>query len=85
MNAEAPPRARPPAERSRGWCDAQSSMSGDLSDLATMLAERINRPVAINDPTMRLLTHTPHHGPVDPVRMQSILHPRGSRVRLGHL
>ena len=51
-------------------------MITDLFNIATALAEQIGRPVAIDDPTMRLLAHTPHHGPVDPVRMQSILHLR---------
>lgn len=54
-------------------------MQTELSAVAASLADQIDRPVAIDDPTMRLLTHTPHHGPVDPVRMQSILHLRAHR------
>lgn len=48
----------------------------ELDELAQSLAERIGRAVAIDDPTLRLLVHTPHHGHVDEVRMQSIMNLR---------
>lgn len=51
-------------------------MLADLDAIAQTLAERVHRAVAIDDPSLRLLAHTPHHGPVDETRRQSIMHLR---------
>ncbi len=51
-------------------------MLAQLDGLAHSLAARIHRTVAVDDPTLRLLVHTPHHGPIDQTRMESILHLR---------
>jgi sugar diacid utilization regulator len=48
-------------------------MSGELQGLARALASRVRRPVAIDDPKMGLLAHTPHDGQVDEARLESIL------------
>lgn len=48
----------------------------DLDAIAQALAKRVHRAVAIDDPSLRLLAHTPHHGPVDETRRQSIMHLR---------
>ncbi len=51
-------------------------MLADLDAIAHALAQRVHRAVAIDDPSLRLLAHTPHHGPVDETRRQSIMHLR---------
>jgi sugar diacid utilization regulator len=48
-------------------------VAGELQELAQALAGRLRRPVAFDDPRMRLLAHTPHEGPVDEARLDSIL------------
>lgn len=48
-------------------------MAAELQSLAEALATRLHRAVAIDDPRMRLLAHTPHDGPVDAARLDSIL------------
>lgn len=45
----------------------------DLQQLTDRLGELLSRSVAIDDPTMRLLTYSPHHGVVDQQRLNSIL------------
>ncbi len=67
----------PPAVRwLPGAVGQNCQVLAELDELAQALAQRVQRAVAIDDPTMRLLVHTPHHGPVDQTRMQSILHLR---------
>ena len=48
-------------------------MAAELQALAQGLAARLQRAVAIDDPRMHLLAHTPHDGPVDAARLDSIL------------
>lgn len=48
-------------------------MLSDLQAFAEALAARLNRAVAIDDPQLHLLVHTPHHGVVDAMRTRSIL------------
>ncbi len=50
-------------------------MREQLQLVADSLAGRLRRSVAIDDPQLRLLVHTPHHGEmVDRHRAQSIMH-----------
>ncbi|WP_109471886.1 PucR family transcriptional regulator [Ornithinimicrobium cavernae] len=51
-------------------------MLADLDGIAQSLARRVSRAVAIDDPSLRLLVHTPHHGSVDECRRQSIMYLR---------
>lgn len=48
-------------------------MQQELQAMAQSLATRLGCAVAIDDPQMRLLAHTPHDGPVDEARLDSIL------------
>lgn len=45
----------------------------DLQDLVDSLADRLERPVAVDDRQLRLLAYSSHGGPVDPIRTASIL------------
>jgi hypothetical protein len=48
-------------------------MLAELQTLATALATRLDRAVAIDDPELRLLVHTPHHGELDQARLDSLV------------
>lgn len=60
-------------------------MLSDLQALAEALAARLERAVAIDDPRMRLLVHTPHHGQVDPARTRSILERQADDAAVAHV
>lgn len=45
----------------------------DLQRIAEQLAARLGRAVAIDDPQMHLLAHTPHREPIDDSRVESIM------------
>lgn len=49
-------------------------MTAKLQQVADSLASSLQRDVAIDDPAMRLIAHSPHFGPVDHVRQESIMH-----------
>lgn len=53
-----------------------ASGTGELQRLTDRLGEQLSRSVAIDDPALRLLTHSPHHGAVDQQRLNAILHRR---------
>ena len=44
-----------------------------IQEVVDGLAVRLGRPTAIDDPDFRLLFHSPQHGPLDEVRVRSIL------------
>lgn len=46
----------------------------DLQRLTDRVGEQLSRSVAIDDPQMRLQSHSPHFGAVDDQRLASILH-----------
>lgn len=46
----------------------------DLQRLTDRVGEQLARSVAIDDPQMRLQSHSPHYGAVDDQRLASILH-----------
>lgn len=48
-------------------------MSTQLQEIVDTLAAQIDHAVAIDDPHFRLVVHSPHHEPVDDVRMGSIM------------
>ena len=47
--------------------------STELQRIVDSLGERLQRSVAVDDRKMRLQAYSPHFGPVDPVRLGSIL------------
>jgi sugar diacid utilization regulator len=49
-------------------------MSSPLQGIAEALGKRVQRAVAVDDPRMRLQVYSPHYGPVDDTRLESILH-----------
>lgn len=50
-------------------------MLSELQAIADALSQRLGRSVALDDPSLRLLVHTPHQGgEVDQVRRDAILH-----------
>ncbi|TDD30012.1 hypothetical protein E1218_02490 [Kribbella turkmenica] len=51
-------------------------MSVQLQSIVEKLAAQLNRAVAIDDPHLRLLAHSPHDEPVDQVRIDSVMHRR---------
>jgi hypothetical protein len=59
--------------------------TADLQQIATTLADQIDRPVDIDDAHLRLLAHSPHHADVDAVRLRSILQRHPPREVVGHL
>ncbi|MDI6413642.1 PucR family transcriptional regulator [Streptomyces albus] len=48
-------------------------MSTQLQDIVDTLATQLKRAVAIDDPRLHLLAHSPHREPVDKVRLASIM------------
>ncbi len=60
-------------------------MRDELRTVAEGLAARLGRPVAIDDPQMRLLAHTAHRGKVDQVRISSVLNLEAPADTIGHL
>ena len=44
-----------------------------LQEIVDRFAEHIGRPVTLNDSQLRLIAYSAHDGPVDPVRLTSIL------------
>ncbi|GHJ33106.1 hypothetical protein TPA0910_75390 [Streptomyces hygroscopicus subsp. sporocinereus] len=48
-------------------------MSSQLQDTVDTLAKQLQRAVAIDDPQLHLLAHSPHREPVDKVRLASIM------------
>lgn len=58
----------------------------ELQDLAESLAQRLQRPVAIDDPQLHLLVHTSHgSAPVDVLRQRSILDRQVDDDTLAHV
>src|SRR4051794_14806618 len=49
-------------------------MSSPLQGIVEALGRRVQRAVAVDDPRMRLQVYSPHFGPVDDTRLESILH-----------
>ena len=49
-------------------------MASDLQRVVDSLGARLERAVAIDDPSLRLQAYSPHYGPVDEIRLDSILH-----------
>lgn len=45
-----------------------------LQSLVDALGARLQRSVALDDPRLKLQVYSPHFGPVDPTRLDSILH-----------
>lgn len=60
-------------------------MLSELQALAEALAARLDRAVAIDDPRMHLLVHTPHSGRVDPARTRSILERQADDAAVQHV
>lgn len=48
-------------------------MSTRLQEIVDTLAVQTDRAVAIDDLQLRLVVHSPHHDPVDGVRLSSIM------------
>src|SRR5687767_8251088 len=49
-------------------------VASDLQRVVDSLGARLERAVAIDDPSLRLQAYSPHYGPVDEIRLESILH-----------
>lgn len=49
-------------------------MSSDLQRIVDSIARRLQLAAAIDDPRLRLQVYSPHYGPVDATRLESILH-----------
>lgn len=49
-------------------------MSFTLQQIVDRLGAQLQRAVAIDDPQLRLLVHGPHHGPIDRVRLHSVMY-----------
>jgi sugar diacid utilization regulator len=49
-------------------------MASELQAIVDALGKRLKRAVAVDDPRLRLLAYSSHHGSVDQVRLASILH-----------
>jgi sugar diacid utilization regulator len=49
-------------------------MSSPLQAIVEALGRRVQRAVAVDDPRMRLQVYSPHFGPIDDTRLESILH-----------
>jgi len=60
-------------------------VSSALQRIADRLAERIGRPVDLDDHHLRLLAHSSHSQEVDPVRLASILHRSAPAPVTAHL
>jgi hypothetical protein len=56
----------------------------DVQRIADSLAQRISRPVAIDDPQMNLLAHTAHDGDVDQHRIVSVMRLRAPEEVIAH-
>jgi hypothetical protein len=57
----------------------------ELQAVTEGLAARLQRDVAIDDPRMRLLAHTAHHGLVDKARTESILRLQAPSAVVGYV
>ena len=57
----------------------------ELQAMAEALAARLDRAVAIDDPRMHLLVHTPHHGQADAQRTRSILERQADEAAVAHV
>jgi sugar diacid utilization regulator len=90
-HAREPPPAAAPTGVARGAASLlhatvhDGPVLSDLQALAEALAARLDRAVAIDDPRMRLLVHTPHHGQVDPARTRSILERQADDAAVAHV
>ena len=56
----------------------------EVQRIADSLAQRISRPVAIDDPQMNLLAHTAHDGDVDQHRVVSVMRLRAPEEVIAH-
>ncbi len=59
-------------------------MLSELQAMAEALAAHLDRAVALDDPRMHLLVHTPHHGRTDPARTRSILERQADEDSVQH-
>lgn len=51
----------------------EDDLSERLQELVDGLASSLGRSVAVDDPDLRLIAHSPHYGDEDPGRLQSLL------------
>ena len=56
-----------------------------MQHIVETLASELQRSVAVDDLSLRLLSYSPHYGPVDPARLHSILHRRAAEPAIEYI